>query len=168
MCIRDSNNTITLDQLPSQINNEFYGGWEPDAPWRAVAADQIDQLRKADLTIEVNNSSGDPVPDAAIDVKMTRHEFAFGSAITANRIAGNNAQNVIYENKIINLDGEGHGFNWVVFENDMKWPAWEDEWFVNKTELINAVQWLRNNDIEIRGHNPVSYTHLTLPTICSV
>ena len=158
------NNTITLDQLPNEINNEFYGGWEPDAPWRATAADQIDQLRKANLTIQVNNSSGDPVADAAIDVKMTRHEFAFGSAITANRIAGNNAQNDIYENKIINLDGEGHGFNWVVFENDMKWPAWEDEWFVNKTELVNAVQWLRDNDVEIRGHNLVWPGENNLPS----
>ncbi|MEL6926455.1 MAG: endo-1,4-beta-xylanase, partial [Bacteroidota bacterium] len=88
-------------------------------------------------------------------VKMQQHEFAFGSAITAARIAGNNDQNLIYEDKIINLDGKGHGFNWVVFENDMKWRAWEDNWFVSNAELANAVQWLRERNIKIRGHNLV-------------
>ena len=144
-----------LESLPNEINNEFYGGYEADAPWRAAAATRIDQLRKADLTVEVKNTSGAPVENAAIGVKMMQHEFGFGSAITANRIAGNNLQNVIYENKLINLDGEGHGFNCVVFENDLKWPAWEQEWFVNKTELVNAVTWLRNQDMKIRGHTLV-------------
>ncbi len=144
-----------LEDLPNEINNQFYGGWEPDAAWRATAADRIDQFRKADLTIEVKNTNGDPIENAAIEVEMQQHEFAFGTAVTANRFAGNNLHNVIYENKVINLDGEGHGFNWVVFENDMKWDGWEEEWFVNKTELVNAVQWLRNNDIKIRGHNLV-------------
>jgi len=145
-------NTASLEDLPNEINNEFYGGWEPDAPWRATAADRIDQFRKADLTIEVKNTNGEPIENAAIEVEMQEHEFAFGTAVTAARFAGNNQHNVIYENKVINLDGEGHGFNWVVFENDLKWDGWEEEWFVNKSELVNAVQWLRNNNIKIRGH----------------
>ena len=148
-------NNVTLEDLPEAINNDQYDGFEADAPWRAVAANNIERLRKADLNIQVITTEGEVIENAAIEVKMLQHEFAFGSAITANRIAGNNAQNVIYENKIINLDGEGHGFNWVVFENDLKWPALEQNWFVNATELANSVQWLRRNDIEIRGHTLV-------------
>jgi len=148
-------NNVNLEALPEAINNDQYDGFEADAPWRAVAADNIDRLRKANLTIQVKTTAGAIVENAPIEVKMLRHEFAFGSAITANRIAGNNAQNRIYEDKIINLDGQGHGFNWIVFENDLKWPALEQNWFVNATELANAVQWIRGNNIDIRGHTLV-------------
>lgn len=146
-------NEVTLDQLPQELNNEFYDGYQADAPWRAPANERIEQLRKTDLNVSVVNTSGEAVENAAIQVEMQRHEFAFGTAVTAERLAGNNNYNIIYENKITNLDGEGHGFNWVVFENDMKWPAWESGWFVSKDELVNAVSWLRNQDIQIRGHN---------------
>ncbi|MEL6674440.1 MAG: endo-1,4-beta-xylanase [Bacteroidota bacterium] len=144
-----------LASLPSQINNEFYGGWEANAPWRAEAAIRIDSLRKRNFRLEIKDSNGQPISNGTVSLNMLQHEFAWGSAITANKIAGNNAQNVIYENKILNLDGEGHGFNWVVFENDMKWPAWESGWFVTKPELANAVSWLRSHDITIRGHTLV-------------
>ncbi|MEL7340540.1 MAG: endo-1,4-beta-xylanase, partial [Bacteroidota bacterium] len=107
---------------------------------------------------------GDPVPNAGVQVKMLQHDFAFGSAITAERLPGNNNQNIIYYNKILDLDGQGHGFNWVVFENDLKWPAWEDEWFVNKSELVSAVSWLRSNNIKIRGHTLVWPGSTNLPS----
>lgn len=144
--------SVGVGDLPEKVNNEFYDGWEPNAAWRADAAVRIDSLRKADLSIVAKDAMGNPVENAGFEVKMLQHEFGFGSAVTAERIAGNNGQNNIYENKIINLDGNGHGFNWVVFENDMKWPAWEDNWFVSNTELANAVTWLRNEDITVRGH----------------
>ena len=147
--------SVDIEDLPADLNNDEYEGFQLDAPWRTAAADRIDNLRKANLTINAVTSAGTPVSNAAIDIQMTRHEFAFGSAITAARIAGNNDQNVFYENKIRNLDGQGHGFNWVVFENDMKWDGWESEWFVTNSELVNAVSWLDERDIKIRGHNLV-------------
>ena len=153
----------TLDKLPSEVNNQFYGGWEPDAPWRAAAEGRINLHRKAPLRVEVKTTSGNPVENAAVNVKMLRHNFEFGTAVTAARFDGNNNHNVIYENKIIDLDGKGHGFNTVVFENDLKWPAWLDEWFVNKRELVNAVEWLRGNDLKIRGHNLVWPGNNNLP-----
>ncbi len=146
---------VTLDDLPNQTNSDKYDGFEADAPWRAVAAENIENLRKANLNIQVNKTDGTPVASANIEVKMLQHEFAFGAAVNANKIGGNNAQNNIYENKIINLDGQGHGFNWVVFENDMKWPAWENNWFVNNDGVARAVQWLRGQNIKIRGHTLV-------------
>jgi GH35 family endo-1,4-beta-xylanase len=149
----DSN--VNIEDLPNQVNNQFYGGYEVDAPWRSAAADRIDNLRKADLNIAVQRADGTPIENAAVDVKMLEHEFGFGSAIVASRIANNPAYNVIYENKITNLDGQGHGFNTVVFENDLKWDAWEEEWLVNKEELADAVAWLKEQDIEIRGHTLV-------------
>ena len=147
--------SVDLSALPSQLNNEKYDGYQADAPWRTQAASNIERIRKANLDIRLKTSGGEPVPGAVVRVNMLRHEFAFGSAITANRIAGNNAQNLIYEDKITNLDGQGHGFNWVVFENDLKWPALEQQWLVNRSELVRAVKWLRDRDIIIRGHTLV-------------
>lgn len=149
------NNSTTIDQLPDEVNNDQYGGYESDAPWRAEAATRINNLRKAELTVNVTTSAGTPVDDAAIQVTMLQHEYGFGTAVNAARIAGNNSYNATYEDKIVNLDGEGHGFSSVVFENDLKWPAWEEEWLVNKPELVDAVQWLRNNNLKIRGHTLV-------------
>lgn len=148
-------NTVAIDDLPSEINNEFYGGYEVDAPWRSEAADRIEQNRKADLTINVNDTNGNPIENAAVEVNMVRHNFDFGSAIVASRIADNPDYNIIYESKLKNLDGQGHGFNTIVFENDLKWDAWEEEWFVNKPELQDAVTWLKDNDFKIRGHTLV-------------
>ncbi|MEL7121086.1 MAG: endo-1,4-beta-xylanase [Bacteroidota bacterium] len=147
--------SIELSDLPDQKNTEKYGGFEADAPWRAVAAENIERLRKADLEIIIKDSNGNLIDDVEVKVNMLEHEFAFGSAITAHQIAGNNNHNLIYEDKIINLDGNGHGFNWVVFENDLKWPAWEDEWLVNRSELINAITWLTERGKKIRGHTLV-------------
>lgn len=146
-------NNYPLGQLPLNLHNDVYPGSAPDAPWRAEAAASIEQLRKANLSIQVYDLHGQPVNSAQIKVEMLQHEFAFGSAVISNRFGGGNAQDNIYEQKMINLDGHGHGFNWVVFENDLKWPAWEQHWYSSQAEIAQAVQWLQERDIKIRGHN---------------
>lgn len=144
--------SVSVNNLPNQVNNDQYGGWEPDAPWRAEAAQRIEQLRKANITVRVEEANGTPISNASVQLEMLQHEFAFGSAVVASRFAGNSNQNPTYESKILNLDGQGHGFNWIVFENDLKWPAWEQSWVSTKPEIVKAVQWLRNHNIKIRGH----------------
>ncbi|MCO6478888.1 MAG: endo-1,4-beta-xylanase [Phaeodactylibacter sp.] len=146
---------LSVDNLPSQIHNDKYGGWEPDAPWRAEAAQRIEQIRKANLTVRVENADGAPIPGASVEVEMLKHEFAFGSAAVSRLFAGNNGHNPTYEAKLLDLDGRGHGFNWVVFENALKWPGWEQNWITPKPQTANAVQWLRGHGIRIRGHNLV-------------
>ncbi|MEL6135717.1 MAG: hypothetical protein AAFR59_20350, partial [Bacteroidota bacterium] len=42
-------NSYPLEAFPSEVNNRFYDGWEPDAPWRNEAATRIENLRKANL-----------------------------------------------------------------------------------------------------------------------
>lgn len=143
---------LTINDLPSETHNDQYGGWEPDAPWRTEAADRIEQIRKADLTIRVEDNDGTPIPDASVEVSMIQHEFAFGSAVVSSRFAGNPQQNNTYESKILDLDGKGHGFNWVVFENALKWPGWENNWITTPSQTAHAAQWLRDHDIQIRGH----------------
>lgn len=152
LAILNYGNSVSVDDLPNETNNDEYGGWEPDAQWRAEAADRIEQIRKADLTIRVEDADGNPVPDATVEVEMLQHEFAFGSAVVSSRFAGNPLHNDIYESKLLDFDGEGHGFNWVVFENALKWPGWENNWITTPSQTANAAQWLRDHDIQIRGH----------------
>ena len=155
LAVLDYGTALTVDELPNQTHNDQYGGWEPDAPWRAEAAQRIEQIRKANLTVRVENANGVPIPGAAVTVEMLEHDFAFGSAVVSRLFAGNHSHNPTYEAKLLDLDGRGHGFNWVVFENALKWPGWEQNWITPKPQTANAVQWLRNHGIRIRGHNLV-------------
>ena len=145
--------SVFFSQLPVLLNNDTYPGQEPDAAWRSEAAANIDQLRKANLTVLVSNINGQPVSNAQVQVEMLQHEFKFGTAVVSNKFNGGSGLDATYEQKLLNLDGNGHGFNEVVFENDLKWPAWEQHWFSSQAEIADDVQWLLDRDISIRGHN---------------
>lgn len=146
-------NTVQLPELPVLLNNDTYPGIETDAPWRAAAAASIEQIRKADLTVEVRDLNGNPLPNAHVYLEMQQHEFKFGTAVVSSMFNGGSGQNDTYEQKLLNLDGAGHGFNELVFENDLKWPAWEQHWFSSWNDIAADVQWLKDHDISIRGHN---------------
>ncbi|MEZ4849057.1 MAG: endo-1,4-beta-xylanase [Bacteroidia bacterium] len=144
--------SVPLSSLPSQLNNEFYPGSEPNAPWRAQAATRIEQHRKADMTIKVLDLQGDPIPNTPVRVEMLRHQFAFGTAVTPRRLAGNTLNDPTYQSKLTNLDGNGHGFNWVVTENALKWRAWEQGWAGTPAETVKGIKWLIDRNIKVRGH----------------
>ncbi|MBC7774168.1 MAG: endo-1,4-beta-xylanase [Phycisphaerae bacterium] len=148
-------NTVQLSQLPVLLNNDSYPGIEPNAPWRAEAAASIEQIRKANLTVEVRDLNGNPLPNAQVYLEMQQHEFKFGTAVVSSLFNGGSGQNDTYEQKLLNLDGLNHGFNELVFENDLKWPAWEQHWFSSWDDIAADVQWLKDHDISIRGHNLV-------------
>lgn len=154
---------VSLDDLPQQLNNEFYEGYEMDAPWRAEAAQRIDQLRKADLSIQVLNADQGPMENVSVQFRMLDHEFGFGTAVAVQNLAGNSLQNDDYEDRLLDLDGEGHRFNCAVFENATKWNAWENNWFgVSKEDKANTMQWLLDRGFKVRGHTLIwpSWTNL--------
>lgn len=88
----------------------------------AEANQRIEQHRKTDITVLVLDSNGQPVPNAQVEVEMQRHAFRWGTAVVADLINSNSSINSIYRQKIL------ENFNAVVFENDLKWPAWEGAW----------------------------------------
>ena len=147
--------TVTYNQLPLSLDNETYGGIEPNAPWRAAAEQSIEQLRKANLTVKVVNGSNQAVSGAEVRFEMTQHAYKFGSAVVSNKFNGGSAYNSTYEQKMLDLDGKGHGFNEIVFENDLKWPAWEQHWFSSQADIASDMAWLKSKDITVRGHNLV-------------
>lgn len=148
-------NTVFFSQLPVFLQNDSYPGQEPDAPWRAEAAASIEQIRKANLTVEVRKTNGQPAPNAVVKVEMLQHDFKFGTAVISSKFNGGDDYDPVYEQKLLNLDAQGHGFNEVVFENDLKWPGWEQHWYSSQPEIADDVQWLHDHGISVRGHNLV-------------
>jgi GH35 family endo-1,4-beta-xylanase len=145
-------NSVPLSSLPQNFNISNYQGIEPNAPWRIAAANRIEQHRKANMQLQVKDGQGNPIPNATVHVEMLRHDFAFGTAVTPRRLANNSLFDQTYQNHLTNLDGNNHGFNWVVTENALKWNAWELNWSGTPAETVNAIQWLLNNHIQMRGH----------------
>ena len=139
--------TRTLASLPNDVT---YPGRGADAAWRAPAAARIEQFRKADLTVQVRDTEGYPVPGAQVVVQMRRHAFGFGSAIDGGRLLGKfgtTSDRLKYQAVITNW------FNKTVLENDLKWPVWEAGPPNGPGTATNALKWLLDRGIAVRGHN---------------
>lgn len=127
-----------------------YGGSEPDAAWRKAAEERIEKVRKGDLTVAVKDKAGNPVPGAHVSVSMRKHAFLFGSAVSGVALSGQrlSAENLArYKQEIVQR------FNFAVMENEMKWPQWSNE--ASRPATMAAVDWLRQNGLQVRGHNLV-------------
>lgn len=144
--------TYSLDDLPSSFSPSNYGGNEADAAWRSDAADRIENLRKANLDITVLDANGHPLEGVEVHVSMDKHQFGFGTAFAMSRFPGGRTFDQQYIDKIVDLDGKGHGFNVGVNENALKWDGWEEEWIGTPAQTKSGIEWLTNNDIDFRGH----------------
>ena len=122
-----------------------YAGREADAAWRKAALERIEKIRKGDLKVTVTDAAGSPLAGAAVSVKMQRQAYAFGSAVAAKSLLARTPDSEQYRDHVKRL------FNRVVLENDLKWPEWER----NRRPAEEAVKWLREQGIEVRGHNLV-------------
>ncbi|MEM7788955.1 MAG: hypothetical protein AAF594_14630, partial [Bacteroidota bacterium] len=121
-----------------------YEGDEPDAAWRLAAAERIDRLRKADLSVTVVDAQGNPLPDATVHVQQTRHAFEFGSAISADWLVENwdTLDGQAYREKI------GELFNSVALANQLKWARWEK----SPEPALRTLRWLRSEGMKTHGH----------------
>lgn len=154
-----------LETHPDQLPRSFYypGRGELGAQWRREAADRIEQHRKGDLSIIVRDRNGAPLPGATVRVNQRSHAFRFGSAVTAQLLAGEGETAIereIYRSRVISL------FNTTVLENDLKWPFWEDWAAWNRQATFDALNWLKANNLPVRGHTLIwpSYGHMPKDT----
>lgn len=141
--------------LPGDVSNVTYEGADPDAPWRALAQARIENIRKADLEIKVVDENNNVIEGADVSIEMQSHEFGFGTAVVSCRFPGNDCFNQIYVSKLVDLDGEGHGFNVAVSENFLKWDGWEEQWIGTPDQAASAVVWMEERGIDMRGHTLV-------------
>lgn len=142
---------------PAGYPTVTYAGRDPDAAWRAAAAQRIDQYRKGDLTVTVVDPSGEPVSGAQVHVGMQRHAFNFGTAVDGATLMQGATDGQTYRQIVTQSDM----FNQTTFGNNLKWRSWENE---TERETITkpALKWLREHGMTFRGHNLIwpSWGHL--------
>ncbi|MCD6334383.1 MAG: endo-1,4-beta-xylanase, partial [Candidatus Latescibacteria bacterium] len=144
----------SMEDLPRSTFDRDYEGRDPNAPWRAVARARIERLRKADLQVRVVDADGHPVEGAEVTVRMRRHAFGFGTAVSVSKMLGTLPDDAMYREKIEDVTGRGRSFSTVVLENALKWPTWENpHWPGTKGQVVGVVAWLKDRGMTVRGHN---------------
>lgn len=109
--------------------------------WKAAANARIEQIRKRDVRLLVEDASGNPLPGVSITVNQTRHRFAFGSAINYN--IANSTYAAFFRTN----------FEWAVMENESKWYANEPtQGHVTYTAADSITNFCYTNGITLRGH----------------
>jgi len=155
---------VNYEQLATaaQFKIEYYypGRGETDAVWRMAAMDRINQHRKGELTVRVVDRDGNPLPGVQVFVQQTNHAFKFGSAVTAQLLAGNGqtaADREQYRSRV-----SSH-FTTTVLENDLKWPFWEEWQSWNRQATMDTFAWLKAQNLTVRGHNLIWPSSSNLP-----
>jgi len=151
--------TKTLAEMPRTSFD--YPGRASDAPWRAEAAARIDQHRKGNYAVRMQDAEGNPIDGATVRVRMVKHAFEFGTAMVASRIMDSaSADAATYRQKILELFTSG------TLENDTKWPAWVGQFgpSFNPAQTVEALEWTQQNDLAMRGHVLVWPSVRNLPT----
>ena len=142
--VKNYGKTLNLSALPTA--GFSYLGREANAAWRTAANARIERLRKADLSVKVLDSSGQPVSGATVKMEMQRHAFPFGSSVNAERLLEQSSDGRTYQKTILEL------FSQVVLENDLKWPDWE---LYSRSRALEALKLFKSQNIPVRGHNLV-------------
>jgi GH35 family endo-1,4-beta-xylanase len=134
-----------------------YEGRAADAPWRKIAAHNIDQHRKGTLQVLVTDARGKRVKDAKIEVRQQRHAFRWGTTTDIFPLLGITDMhgNRKYSPEMVARHNEflKKTFNYIALENSLKEYAWKNEYGRFKREWgLQALKWLQENKFEIKGH----------------
>lgn len=134
-------------QLPNPGWSKAYEGREPNAAWRKEAQERIEKNRKAGLQVLVTDGAGKPLPGARVQVKMLRHAFRFGVAVSEPLLI----------DQAETPDGRKYRelipkyFNHAVLEGGHKWRTWAGG-AKNQARARSTVDWLRGAGLSVRGH----------------
>jgi endo-1,4-beta-xylanase len=133
--------TTPIETLP--VTPLTYDGRELDAPWRAAAADRIRKHRMSDVTVHVVGKDGQSIADAQVTWNQTKNAFGFGSC---------------YESSMWKQDEDGKKyaqqfeslFNYGTVMGYLADWGWPDP--VNVQRSIEIADWLRDRNMDTRGH----------------
>ncbi|XP_060559071.1 uncharacterized protein LOC132719318 [Ruditapes philippinarum] len=115
-----------------------------DTNWKTKANQRIEKFRKANINIKL---TGNVIDTTSVDIelKQTKMEFAFGSAVSATKIVDHSLsayQKTFYDN-----------FEWGVLENALKWRQMEHtKGHINYDRPLNAIKAMRSHGIKMRCH----------------
>ena len=130
-------------EIPSSATVSFYADdFVIEAyDWKAAANAGIEMIRKRDVRLLIEDSVGNPVPGATVEVRQTRRRFAFGSEINYN--IANPAYAAFFRTN----------FEWAVMGNESKWYANEPSRSnVTYTVADSITNYCHTNGITLRGH----------------
>jgi GH35 family endo-1,4-beta-xylanase len=137
-------NSRKLTDLPR--TRADYPGREADAPWRREAASRIERIRKGDFRVRVKDAAGAALADAKVKYALRRHGFGFGTAIDSTVLLGNTPDSQRYREIIDTY------FSRVVYENELKWHAWERQDEAARARSLESIDWFTKHGIGMRGH----------------
>jgi len=126
-----------------------YAGRQADALWRKAALDRIEKHRKVNLSLHILGTDGNPLANTKVTLKLRRHEFGFGSAVTAELLTADTEDARRYREIVDRYCSR------VVFEDDLKDFGWEPGASGKEDrlkKLDQAIGWLGQRHISIRGH----------------
>lgn len=113
------------------------------ADWKSDANTSIEQIRKRDWVLLVQNTDGQPVAGATVQVRQRRHDFAFGCALNSYALVDQPRY----------ADFFSRNFEWAVFENETKWTDDEPvQGQVNYSRPDMMAAFCRKQGITMRGH----------------
>lgn len=114
-----------------------------DEEWSLNQETKINKARKRAVTIHVSDKQGIKLQGTAVRIEQISKDFPFGSAIAKTIIGNSQYQKWFVER-----------FNAAVFENELKWNATEpNPGQVNYTIPDQMLEFIRSNQITVRGHN---------------
>ncbi len=118
----------------------------------AGADARIEKHRKADLSVEVLDASGRPLPGATVKLEQTRHAFLFGANIFKWGRCGDEASEAAYRARYEELlNFATLPFYWWSYESKPGKPAHE------RTERI--AHWCDEQGIAVKGH-PLAWNYM--------
>ncbi|MBN1509378.1 MAG: endo-1,4-beta-xylanase [Sedimentisphaerales bacterium] len=121
-------------------------GWSQAGLLSAASADVDEAIRKVRMGTLVVEAA----PGVEVRVEQLRHEFWFGSAIASSAFGRWMDAKQADQYKKVFLEN----FNAGVTENALKWHAMEPRQGQVDYSIVDAIlQWTRENDIPLRGHN---------------
>ncbi len=137
---------VTFEALPRTTAS--YSGHEADASWRREALERIERIRKGDVTIEVVDAAGVPVPDAHVTLHQTGSAFEFGTCVPGRLIVSDEPSAIMFREKLRAL------FNAAEPENELKWANWlsEGKPADYRAQSMEALRWLNDQGFRVRGH----------------
>ena len=134
---------VNIEDLPtSSLMGAEWSVFTSEAQWRKDAWKRIEEIRKGEINVIVNDADGNPIENAVVDINMNEHEFQWGTVINES-ILLDNVDGDKYRQAISSL------FNSAVTENSLKWNMYEAN-PANARKEIDAAKAL--NIKHFRGH----------------
>jgi len=145
-----SNTDVTVGDLPTTAVDYEYPGRAEDAAWRQDARQRIEEIRKADLEVNVADADGNSLEGAEVEVAMEEHAFGFGGEFALSQVGDRWDTDVAETYRRKHLEN----FNKGVLTNALKVTPWNGGWgeAVGAQSARRALQWFLDNDVPTRGH----------------